>query len=89
MTVEHPKDIDGSDDFTDEQLARLDRIQDAAYDFLKILAETDDIPRDLDAIWNLIYCGADDLLKQDRRVRIPTHVIDVDDSEYITDWYEE
>lgn len=76
-------------EFTDEQLNRLDYIQDAAGQFLNALAESDDISWDLDDIWDLIYEGADRLTKRGRRVRIPTHVTTPDGKEFITDWYGE
>ena len=75
-------------DFTDEQLQRLDEITNAAYHFLTVIAETDDIPYDAEAIWNLIYEAADRLNNNYcRRVKIPTHVTTPDGKEYITDWY--
>lgn len=79
-----------SDDFTDEQLERIDEVENAAYEFLKVLAETDDIPRDPGTIWDLIYEGCNQLtLRYERRVHLPTHVTDEHGIEYITDWYEE
>ena len=91
MTAES-KELDGMDIFTDEQLDRLDQIQDAAYDFIKVIAEADDIPRDLNLIWELIYTAADALTdingEHKRHVRIPTHVTLKDGTEYTTDWYE-
>ena len=76
-------------EFTDEQLERLDIIEDGTRKFLSVLAETDDVMWDLDDVWALIYEGADRLTKRGRRVRIPTHVTTTDGKEYITDWYGE
>lgn len=81
--------IDKEFEFTDEQLDRLDAVQDYAGDFLKALAETDDITFDIDDLWNLIYLGCELLHKRGREVRLPTHVTKKDGIEYITDWYEE
>lgn len=76
-------------EFTDEQLSRLDDIQQSAAEFMSALAETDDAVWDLDDIWYLIYEGSDRLTKRGRRVRIPTHVTEKSGKEYITDWYGE
>ena len=76
-------------EFTDEQLKRLDDVQQSAAEFLSALAETDDVVWDLDDIWDLIYEGSDRLTKRGRRVRIPTHVTTPDGKEFITDWYGE
>ena len=77
-------------DFTDKQLDRLDELMDGAYNFLTIVAESDDLPYDVDAIWSLIYEAADRLNKNyGRKVKIPTHVTTPDGKEYITDWYGE
>lgn len=76
-------------EFTDEQLERLDSVQEAAERFLSILAETDNKVWDLDDVWGLIYEGSDRLTKRGRRVRIPTHVTTPDGKEFITDWYGE
>ena len=76
-------------EFTDEQLTRLDAVQEAAEAFLSALAETDDKVWDLDDIWDLIYEGSDRLVKRGRRVRIPTHVTMPSGKEFITDWYGE
>ena len=76
-------------EFTDEQLYRLDIVEEAARQFLNVLAETDDVVWDLDDVWDLIYEGSDRLTKRGRRVRIPTHVTTPDGKEYITDWYGE
>lgn len=73
---------------SDEQLKRLDDIEEAAAKFLSVLAETDDQVWGLDDIWDLIYAGADRLTKRGRRVKIPTLVTTPDDKDYITDWYE-
>lgn len=73
---------------TDEQLKRLDDIEEAAAKFLSALAETDDQVWGLNDIWNLIYAGADRLTKRGRRVKIPTLVTPPDGKDYITDWYE-
>lgn len=74
--------------FTDEQLKRLDDLEEAATKFLSVLAETDDQVWGLNDIWDLIYAGADMLVKRGRRVKIPTHVTTHDGKDYITDWYE-
>ena len=74
---------------TDEQLKRLDDIEEAAAKFLSVLAETDDQVWGLNDIWDLIYAGAIRLTKRGRRVKIPTHVTTPDGKDYITDWYEE
>lgn len=73
---------------SDEQLKRLDDIEEAAAKFLSVLAETDDQVWGLDDIWDLIYAGADRLTKRGRRVKIPTLVTPPDGKDYITDWYE-
>lgn len=73
---------------TDEQLKRLDDIEEAAAKFLSVLAETDDQVWGLNDIWDLIYAGADRLTKRGRRVKIPTLVTPPDGKDYITDWYE-
>ena len=75
-------------EFTNEQLTRLDYIQDAAGKFFNTLSESTDIVYDLDDIWNLIYLGCDLLHQKGRNVRLPTHVTKKDGTEYITDWYE-
>ena len=75
-------------EFTDEQLKRLDDIEEAAVNFFQVLAETDDQVWGLNDIWELIYAGADMLVKRGRRVKIPTHVTTTDGKDYITDWYE-
>ena len=75
-------------EFTDEQLKRLDDIEEAAAKFFSTLTETDDQVWDLEDIWELIYAGADMLVKRGRRVKIPTHVTTQDGKDYITDWYE-
>lgn len=74
---------------SDEQLERLDDIEEAAAKLLSVLAETDDQVWDLNDIWELIYTGADRLTKRGRRVKIPTHVTTPDGKDYITDWYGE
>jgi hypothetical protein len=75
-------------EFTDEQLKRLDDIEEAAAKFFSVLAETDDQVWGLNDIWELIYTGADMLVKRGRRVKIPTHITENDGTERITDWYE-
>lgn len=75
-------------EFTDEQLKRLDDLEETAAKFFSALAETDDQVCDLKDIWDLIYAGADRLVKKGRRVKIPTHVTTQDGKDYITDWYE-
>ena len=73
---------------TDEQLKRLDDIEEAAAKFFSALAETDDQVWDLGNIWDLIYAGANMLVRKGRRVKIPTLVTTPDGKDYITDWYE-
>ena len=75
-------------EFTDSQLRRLDELQEAAANFFQILADTDDTVWDLEDIYELLYAGADMLVKRGRRVKIPTHVTTQDGKDYITDWYE-
>lgn len=75
-------------EFTDEQLKRINDIEEAAAKFFSALAETDDQVWNLEDIWELIYAGADMLVKRGRRVKIPTHVTTTDGKDYITDWYE-
>ena len=74
-------------EFTDEQLRRLDELQEAAANFFQILAETDDVVWDLEDIYDLLYAGADMLKKRGRNVRFPTEVTDTDGKTYITEWY--
>lgn len=76
-------------EFTDEQLCRLDQIQEATEEYFSVLAETDDKVWDLDDIWSVIYLACQLLHKRGRKVRLPTHVTMKDGTEYITDWYEE
>ena len=77
------------EEFTDDQLDRIDAVQEYAGDFLKNLAESDDMEFDLDDIWSVIYFGCAILHKRGINVRLPTHVTNKDGTEYITDWYEE
>ena len=77
-------------EFTDEQCKRIDEITDAAYTFLKVLAETDDIPEDIAAIWNVVYAGMEELSAvYGRRTRIPTRVTEKDGRTYIVDYDDE
>lgn len=77
-------------EFSDEQCDRLDEISNAAYEFLKVLAETDDIPWDAEAIWNLVYSGMEELsVVYGRRTRIPTRVTEKDGRTYIVDYDDE
>lgn len=82
-------EVDGSPEFTDEQLDRLDKLQQAAVDFLNVLSETDDTSYMLMDIWDLINLGAKCLTENGRRVRVPTKVTTMNGKTYITDWWEE
>ena len=78
-----------NEEFTDDQLGRLDHIEEAAREFLNKLAYTDDVAQDLDDIWSIIYKGARLLTKRGIRVWLPACVTDEDGNEHITDWFEE
>lgn len=76
-------------EFTDDQIRRIDELQEAAASFFQALAETTDIVWDLEDIYELLYAGADMLTRRGRRVRFPTEVTEKDGRTYITDWYSE
>lgn len=80
-TIDLPKS-----EFTDAQLKRINDLEEAAAKFLSVLAETEDQVWDFNDIWELIYTGANRLLKRGRRVRIPIYVPTLN---YIADWYGE
>lgn len=82
-TVDYPEP-----EFTDEQLGRLDELQEAAEQFIRAVAETDDIVWEPQDIWDLIYECADILQHRGRRVRIPTRVTNPAGKVDIIDWWE-
>lgn len=75
-------------EFTDDQIQRIDNLQAAAIDFFNVLMEADDYGFLLEDVWDLIYAGADMLVKRGHRIRIPTQVTEKDGTERIIDWYE-
>lgn len=77
-------------EFSDDQIKRLDEIQEAAMQFLKVLGESEDIPGDVEAIWDVVYAGEAALMDcLQRRVRIPTRVTLKDGTTFIVDYDDE
>ena len=85
-----PNEPRDESDLSDEQIKRLDEITDALYAFLKVLAETDDIPYDTVAIWDVVYAGEAGLMScLKRRVRIPTRVTLKNGTTFVVDYDDE
>lgn len=74
--------------FTDAQLERIDSVQNAAYEFCKVLTENDNLEWNMEYIGKIADVASDILVECGFKVRYPAHVMTVDGNEYITDWHE-
>ena len=76
-------------EFTNGQLARIDEIDNAAFEFCKVLTEKEDLEWNMEFIGEIAEMACDILVKKGFKIRFPAHVESrFDGMEYITDWHE-
>ena len=75
-------------DFTDEQLARINEIHNAAYDLCRILAEKEDLEWDMSYIGEVADYASNLLVDRGFRVYYPERVADNDGNLIISEYYE-
>ena len=73
--------------FTDEQQARIDEVENAAYAFGKVLAERDDIPWDIAWIGELADAAVEIMKNHGCRCRYPYYTWDENGRVGIEEYY--
>lgn len=76
-------------EFTNEQLARIDEIDNATFEFCKVLTEKEDLEWNMEFIGEIAEATCDILVRKGFKIRFPVHVTElISGKEYITDWHE-
>lgn len=74
-------------ELSDDQVARIDTIHNAAYEFCKIMAEDENLFLSMDTIQQISEFAAELLTNQGSTVRFPAVVIEPDGKQYIEEIY--
>lgn len=74
-------------ELSDDQVARIDAIHNAAYEFCKIMAEDENLFWSMDTIQQISEFAAELLTNQGSTVRFPAVVIEPDGKQYIEEIY--
>lgn len=75
-------------EFSSGQLARLDEIDNAVHELLKVMTEDYDLEWDMEIIGSVADAVADILVLTGKRVRFPTIVGKQDGSQHIEEYHE-
>ena len=76
-------------EFTNEQIERIDEIDNAVFELCKVLTEKEDLEWNMEFIGEIAEMACDILVIKGFKIRYPVHVVNsFDGKEYITDWHE-
>lgn len=76
-------------EFSNAQLERIDEVENAAFDYIKVLTEQPNMDWDMSLIGEIADMVADFLVGRGYKVRYPAIVDDGDGNEYIVDFHSE
>lgn len=76
-------------EFSNAQLERIDEVENAAFDFIKVLTEQPDLDWDMSLIGEIADMAADFLVSHGHQVRFPARVCEDDEHCRIVDYYNE
>lgn len=77
-------------EFSNAQLERIDEVENAAFDYIKVLTEQPDMDWDMSLIGEIADMAADFLVSRGHKVRYPARVSDANGENcHIVDYHDE